>query len=201
MGRLARSRARTTEAASLSAAQAGTAQTALLITGTQVAMGLPFGVFGGVVNAFQRYDINNAVSIGTSITVAPVNVTMLFLGYGLVAVVFATHAGAARVHSHLSAQRLSSGSAAVRPPVFLSHGAVAGSQRLQCLRSGHRTGLVPGLCRMGAGSRRRRGHRRGDRARLGRRSGTQEVFLVSPRAAGQRTQKTLLSSCDPSRSP
>jgi O-antigen/teichoic acid export membrane protein len=62
----------------------------LLISGTQVAIGLPFGVFGGVVNGFQRYDVNNAVSIGTSLTVAAVNVTMLYFGYGLVSVVLAT---------------------------------------------------------------------------------------------------------------
>ena len=70
----------------LSPGQTETARLLLLITGTQVAMGLPFGVFGGVVNGFQRYDINNAVSIGTSLTVATVNVTMLQLGYGLVPV-------------------------------------------------------------------------------------------------------------------
>jgi O-antigen/teichoic acid export membrane protein len=74
----------------LSPGQTETARLLLLITGTQVAMGLPFGVFGGVVNGFQRYDINNAVSIGTSLTVATVNVTMLQLGYGLVPVVLAT---------------------------------------------------------------------------------------------------------------
>jgi O-antigen/teichoic acid export membrane protein len=70
--------------------QVGTARLLLLITGTQVAMGLPFGVFGGVVNGFQRYDVNNLVSIGTSIVVAVVNVAMLYLGYGLVPVVLAT---------------------------------------------------------------------------------------------------------------
>lgn len=74
----------------LSPGQTDTARLLLLITGTQVALGLPFGVFGGVVNGFQRYDVNNAVSIGTSLTVAMVNVTMLHLGYGLVPVVFAT---------------------------------------------------------------------------------------------------------------
>jgi O-antigen/teichoic acid export membrane protein len=74
----------------LSPGQTDTARMLLLITGTQVAMGLPFGVFGGVVNGFQRYDVNNAVSIGTSLTVAAVNVAMLQLGYGLVPVVLAT---------------------------------------------------------------------------------------------------------------
>ncbi len=74
----------------LSPGQIETARMLLLITGTQVAIGLPFGVFGGVVNGFQRYDVNNAVSIGTSLTVAAVNVSMLYLGYGLVPVVLAT---------------------------------------------------------------------------------------------------------------
>ena len=74
----------------LSPGQTETARMLLLITGTQVAMGLPFGVFGGVVNGFQRYDVNNAVSIGTSLVVAVVNVTMLQLGYGLIPVVLVT---------------------------------------------------------------------------------------------------------------
>ena len=74
----------------LSPEQIGTARVLLLIAGAQVALGLPFGVFGGVVNGFQRYDVNNLVSIATSIVVAVVNVTLLLLGYGLVAVVLAT---------------------------------------------------------------------------------------------------------------
>ena len=74
----------------LSPEQIETARQLLLISGTQVAMGLPYGVFGGVVNGFQRYDVNNLVSIGTSIVVAAVNVAMLSLGFGLVSVVLAT---------------------------------------------------------------------------------------------------------------
>ncbi|MDQ3347939.1 MAG: oligosaccharide flippase family protein [Acidobacteriota bacterium] len=74
----------------LSAGQTETARVLLLITGTQLALGLPFGVFGGVVNGFQRYDVNNVVSIGTSLIVAAVNVTVLWFGYGLVSVVLAT---------------------------------------------------------------------------------------------------------------
>jgi len=70
--------------------QIGTARILLLIAGIQVAVGLPFGVFGGVVNGFQRYDVNNLVSIATSIAVAAVNVALLLLGYGLVSVVLAT---------------------------------------------------------------------------------------------------------------
>jgi O-antigen/teichoic acid export membrane protein len=45
--------------------QIGTARILLLIAGTQVAAALSFGVFGGVVNGFQRYDVNNLTSIAT----------------------------------------------------------------------------------------------------------------------------------------
>jgi len=70
--------------------QVDTARTLMLISGTQVALGIPFGVFGGVMNGFQRYDINNFVSIAASVAVAVVNVAMLLAGYGLVELVFAT---------------------------------------------------------------------------------------------------------------
>jgi O-antigen/teichoic acid export membrane protein len=68
------------------------ARTLLLISGTQVAMGIPFGVFGGVMNGFQRYDINNVVTVGTLLLVAVVNVAVLLAGYGLIEVVAATTA-------------------------------------------------------------------------------------------------------------
>jgi O-antigen/teichoic acid export membrane protein len=74
----------------LSPEQIRTARILLLIAGTQVVLALPFGVFGGVVNGFQRYDVNNLVSIATSIVVAAVNVAVLSLGFGLVSVVLAT---------------------------------------------------------------------------------------------------------------
>jgi O-antigen/teichoic acid export membrane protein len=70
--------------------QVHTARSLMLISGAQVAMGIPFGVFGGVMNGFQRYDINNFVSITTSMVVAVVNVAMLLAGYTLVELVFVT---------------------------------------------------------------------------------------------------------------
>lgn len=72
--------------------QVGTARALLLFSGAQVALGFPFGVFGGVVNGFQRYDLNNAISIATSVAVAVVNVGMLVAGFGLVELVGATTA-------------------------------------------------------------------------------------------------------------
>jgi O-antigen/teichoic acid export membrane protein len=72
--------------------QIETARTLMLIMGTQVAMGVPFGVFGGVMNGFQRYDINNMVSVATIVVVALVNVAVLMAGYGLVEVAAATTA-------------------------------------------------------------------------------------------------------------
>ena len=72
--------------------QVETARILMLIMGTQVAMGVPFGVFGGVMNGFQRYDINNLVSVGTIVVVAIVNVAVLLAGYGLIEVALATTA-------------------------------------------------------------------------------------------------------------
>jgi O-antigen/teichoic acid export membrane protein len=76
----------------ISAEQAETGRWLLLIAGTYVALGFPFGVFGGVMNGFQRYDINNIVGIGTSIVVAVANVVMLLAGYSLVQLVAVTTA-------------------------------------------------------------------------------------------------------------
>ena len=42
----------------------------LLIIGVQVALNFPFSVFGGVVNGFQRYNVNSGVSIASSVAVA-----------------------------------------------------------------------------------------------------------------------------------
>jgi len=62
----------------------------LLIIGVQVALNFPFSVFGGVVNGFQRYNVNSGVSIVSSVAVAAVNVAILKAGYGLVPLVLAT---------------------------------------------------------------------------------------------------------------
>lgn len=70
--------------------QVTAARQLLLITGLYVAIGFPFSVFGGVMNGFQRYDINNLVAVGTSIVVAIVNVVMLLVGCSLVQLVAVT---------------------------------------------------------------------------------------------------------------
>ncbi|CAN5661013.1 oligosaccharide flippase family protein [soil metagenome] len=62
----------------------------LLITALHVAMTFPFGIFGAVTVGFQRHDANNFVAIMTSVVTALVNVTVLLLGYGLLALVACT---------------------------------------------------------------------------------------------------------------
>ncbi len=62
----------------------------LLIVSLNVALGLPFSVYGGIVNGFQRYYLNNVVSIGTTVVVAIVNIIVLKLGYGIVELVACT---------------------------------------------------------------------------------------------------------------
>ena len=72
--------------------QTRTAQQVLLIIGTYLAIRFPLSIFGAVVYGFQRYYLNNVVSIGTSVAVAAVNVGVLRAGHGLVALVAATTA-------------------------------------------------------------------------------------------------------------
>jgi O-antigen/teichoic acid export membrane protein len=72
--------------------QVDTARQLTLIIGVWVSVSFPFSVFGGVINGFQRYDINSVVGIGSSVLVAIVNVVMLLLGFSLVQLVFATTA-------------------------------------------------------------------------------------------------------------
>src|SRR5215211_5525248 len=73
-------------------AQVSTARRVLLIVGVYLSVRFPLSVFGAVVYGFQRYYLNNAVSIGTSVVVAAVNVAVLSTGHGLVALVAATTA-------------------------------------------------------------------------------------------------------------
>ncbi|HYM25819.1 MAG TPA: oligosaccharide flippase family protein [Vicinamibacterales bacterium] len=70
--------------------QMDTGRSLLLIVGVYVSLGFPFSVFGGVINGFQRYDLNNAVGIASSLVVAAVNVAMLLSGATLVQLVAAT---------------------------------------------------------------------------------------------------------------
>ncbi len=74
----------------LDAAQARTGQIVLLIIAVNVAMHFPFSIFGGVINGFERYYINNMVGGGFVFVIAAVNVAVLMLGYGLVELVTAT---------------------------------------------------------------------------------------------------------------
>jgi O-antigen/teichoic acid export membrane protein len=65
-------------------------RTVFLVVSVHFAAGLVFGVFGGVINGFQRYDLNNVVSAVSAIAAATVNVAVLLAGYGLVELVVAT---------------------------------------------------------------------------------------------------------------
>src|SRR6516162_3901389 len=64
----------------------------LLVIMLNVAAGLAFSVFGGVINGFQRYDLNSPVAGATRIVPALVNVAVLAAGYGLAPLVMATPA-------------------------------------------------------------------------------------------------------------
>jgi len=70
--------------------QEPTARALMLVIGVYVSLGFPFSIFGGVINGFQRYDVNNLVGICSSVVVAIVNVAMLWNGATLVQLVFVT---------------------------------------------------------------------------------------------------------------
>src|SRR4051812_28039864 len=77
---------------SLSPEQLSVGRSLMLIIGVYVSLGLPFSIFGGIINGFQRYDLNNLVGVGSSVVVAMVNVVMLLAGASLVQLVLATTA-------------------------------------------------------------------------------------------------------------
>jgi O-antigen/teichoic acid export membrane protein len=62
----------------------------LLVISINVATGMACSVFGGVINGFQRYDLNNIVGTASTVISAIVNVLVLRAGYGLVELVVAT---------------------------------------------------------------------------------------------------------------
>jgi O-antigen/teichoic acid export membrane protein len=64
----------------------------LLVISLNVALNLPFSIFGGVVNGFQRQHVNGVVAVACSVLVAAVNVAVLMAGFGLVPLVIATTA-------------------------------------------------------------------------------------------------------------
>jgi O-antigen/teichoic acid export membrane protein len=71
----------------LGAEQARTGRLLMMMIGLQVAVGLPFTIFGGVVNGFQRTYLNAAVGGCVSLAVALVNIAVLMGGGGLVMLV------------------------------------------------------------------------------------------------------------------
>jgi O-antigen/teichoic acid export membrane protein len=72
--------------------QVETGKWLLLIVALFVAINFPFSVFGGITSGFQRYDINNVVSLTTTVLVAVVNVVILLAGGGLITLVATTTA-------------------------------------------------------------------------------------------------------------
>jgi O-antigen/teichoic acid export membrane protein len=70
--------------------QVSTGRALILVIGVYVSLGFPFSIFGGIINGFQRYDLNNMVGVCSSVVVAIVNVVMLLTGYSLVQLVMVT---------------------------------------------------------------------------------------------------------------
>ncbi len=62
----------------------------LVLIGLNVALGFPFGVFNAFLNAWQRFDLNNAIIISAYLVRAGLIVLFLKLGYGLVALALIT---------------------------------------------------------------------------------------------------------------
>lgn len=70
--------------------QETTGRWVVLLVALQVSLFFPFSVYGGVINGFERYYLNNLVGMTFNIATALVNVVVLQLGYGLVELVAAT---------------------------------------------------------------------------------------------------------------
>jgi O-antigen/teichoic acid export membrane protein len=70
--------------------QARTGSIVLLLVAAQLASGLPFSIFGAIVNGFQRTSLNSVVGVVVALTVAGVNVAVLRNGGDLVQLVAAT---------------------------------------------------------------------------------------------------------------
>jgi O-antigen/teichoic acid export membrane protein len=75
---------------SLTPEQIPTARWLVLVIGLYVSATFPASVFGGILNGFQRYDLNSFVGIGSTIVIAAVNVGMLLMGFTLVQMVIGT---------------------------------------------------------------------------------------------------------------
>ena len=70
--------------------QESTGRLVLLMTALQVALYFHFSVYGGVINGFEKYYLNNLVGMVFNLATAAVNVAVLWLGYGLVELVACT---------------------------------------------------------------------------------------------------------------
>jgi O-antigen/teichoic acid export membrane protein len=70
--------------------QIGPARIVLLIIGVQVTLYFVFAIFGGVINGFELYYINNIVGGAFNVATALVNVLVLWLGYGIIEMVAST---------------------------------------------------------------------------------------------------------------
>lgn len=68
-------------------AQVQSGRLVLLICALQVALYFPFSIFGGVINGFERYYVNNVVGLVFNVLTAVVNVIVLAMGYGIVELV------------------------------------------------------------------------------------------------------------------
>jgi O-antigen/teichoic acid export membrane protein len=68
-------------------AQAHTGRLLMMMIGAQLAIGLPFTIFGSIVNGFQRTYLNAIVSACVSLSVVAVNVLVVWSGGGLVELV------------------------------------------------------------------------------------------------------------------
>lgn len=74
----------------LAADEARVGQIVLLISSAQIALFFPFSVFGGVINGFERFYVNNVVGTVFNVAAAAAQVAVLWAGYGLVELVAAT---------------------------------------------------------------------------------------------------------------
>ena len=119
--------------------QVSTGRSLMLIIGVYVSLGFPFSIFGGVINGFQRYDLNNVVGVGSSVIIALINVVMLLAGCTLVQLVAVTTL-ADRHLPGLPPERLQGVPGAVAQAEAVPLVARARAHRLQRLRLDHRLG-------------------------------------------------------------
>jgi O-antigen/teichoic acid export membrane protein len=61
----------------------------MMLIGVQFALGLPFTIYGAIVNGFQRQYLNAAVGTSVAIAIGIVNVSVVLLGGGLIELVAA----------------------------------------------------------------------------------------------------------------